>query len=232
MKRALVLSSGGIDSTTCLSIAINELGADKVTSVSIFYGQKHDKELKQAEKIAEYYGINNYKIDLSPILRYNKNCSLLKDNEINIDHSSYSDQIKQSKDGMVSTYVPFRNGLMLSSVASLALSLFPDDEIYIYLGAHADDMAGAAYADCSEDFISFMASAITIGTYNKVTVVTPLIRFNKSEVVQKGIELKAPYHLTWSCYEGKDKPCGVCGTCLDRLKAFEENGWIDPILKI
>ena len=231
MKKALVLSSGGIDSTTCLSIAIDELGAENVSTVSIFYGQKHNKELEQAEKIAEYYGVTNYQIDLSEVMRYNKNCTLLSNNHQEIDHSSYAEQIEKSKDGIVNTYVPFRNGLMLSSVASLALSVYPDDETDIYLGAHADDVAVAAYADCTIDFTEAIGRAINLGTYGKVNVKAPLINLNKTGVIKRGIELYAPYHLTWSCYEGQDKPCGTCGTCLDRLRAFEENGWIDPILK-
>jgi len=231
MKKALVLSSGGIDSTTCLSIAIDRLGAENVSTVSIFYGQKHSRELEQAEKIAEYYGVTNYQIDLSEVMRYNKNCTLLSNNHQEIDHSSYAEQIKKSKDGIVNTYVPFRNGLMLSNVASLALSIYPDDETDIYLGAHADDVAVAAYADCTVDFTEAMGKAINLGTYGKVSVKAPLINKTKTKVVEWGLALAAPYHLTWSCYEGQDKPCGTCGTCLDRLRAFEENGWIDPILK-
>lgn len=232
MKKALVLSSGGIDSTTCLAIAVNELGADNVTSVSIFYGQKHDKEIEQAKKIAEYYGIENHLINLTGTGIMDKsNCSLLKGSTEEIRHESYAEQIAADGEGMVRTYVPFRNGLMLASVAALAISIYPDDETDIYIGAHADDAAGRAYADCSVDFTDAMALAINIGTYEKVNIKAPLIYLNKTGVVKMGVELDAPYHLTWSCYKGKDKPCGICGTCVDRLKAFEENGWIDPILK-
>lgn len=129
---------------------------------------------------------------------------------------------------MVSTYVPFRNGLMLSAVASMALSLYPDDDVDIYLGAHADDAAGNAYADCSEEFTSAMTEAISLGTYGKVHVKTPLVKMNKAEVVKTGLSLKVPYELTWSCYNGGDKPCGTCGTCIDRAKAFAANGIQDP----
>ena len=169
MKKALVLSSGGIDSTTCLSIAIDELGAKNVSTVSVYYGQRHSKELEYAKMIAQHYNIPQYQIDLSDIMRYNKNCTLLKGGQ-EIERSSYAEQIDNSKDGIVSTYVPFRNGLMLSSVASLALSIYPDDEVDIYLGAHADDVAGAAYADCTYEFVETMGRAINLGTYHKVNL--------------------------------------------------------------
>ena len=230
MKKAVVLSSGGVDSTTCLSIAIDELGAENVSTVSIFYGQKHNKELEQAEKIAEYYGVTNYQIDLSEVMRYNKNCTLLSNNHQEIDHSSYAEQIEKSKDGIINTYVPFRNGLMLSSVASLALSIYPDDEIDIYLGTHADDVAVATYADCSEEFTNAIGQAINIGTYGKVSLRTPLVNLSKAEVVREGLELGTPYELTWSCYEGGETPCGKCATCIDREIAFKLNDISDPAL--
>lgn len=228
MKKALVLSSGGVDSTTCLGIAVNELGAENVVSVSVFYGQKHSKELKCSDLIAKRYRVKHVTLDLSDILKYS-NCSLLSSSTEEIVHKSYAKQIEENGEGMVSTYVPFRNGLMLSSVAALAVSLFPDDEVYIYIGAHADDAAGDAYADCSIPFIHHMAKAINIGTYGKVRVVAPLSTLNKTGVVKKGLELNVPYELTWSCYEGKEKACGTCATCIDRLEAFHGNGVEDPI---
>ena len=229
MKKALVLSSGGVDSTTCISIAVKELGKENVSTVSVFYGQKHSKELECAERIAEYFGVKHYTIDLSGILKYS-NCPLLAHSTEEIKHKSYAEQIAEDGEGMVSTYVPFRNGLMLSAVAALAVSIYPEDEVGIYLGAHADDAAGEAYADCSEAFTSTMAKAIGIGTYNKVSVVAPLVQMNKAEVVKTGLELGTPYQLTWSCYEGGEKPCGTCGTCIDRANAFKANGVEDPAL--
>lgn len=228
-KKALVLSSGGVDSTTCVSIAVDRVGAENVSTVSIFYGQKHNKELDCAKRIAEFYGVKHYELDLASIMQYS-NCSLLTNSTEEIRHESYEEQIAAEGEGMVRTYVPFRNGLMLSSVAALAMSIYPDDETEIYLGAHADDAAGAAYADCSEEFTNTIGKAISIGTYNKVKLEAPLIQLNKAGVVKKGIELGTPYHLTWSCYEGGDKPCGTCGTCIDRAIAFELNNIIDPAL--
>lgn len=118
---------------------------------------------------------------------------------------------------------------MLSSVATLAMSIYPNEEVEIYLGAHADDSAGRAYADCSEEFTDAMKEAIYIGTYEKVTVKAPLVNMTKADVVKTGLKLKVPYELTWSCYEGGEKQCGTCGTCIDRKNAFKRNGVKDPV---
>lgn len=230
MKKALVLSSGGVDSTTCVGIAVKDVGSENVSTVSVFYRQKHNKELECAEKVAEFYNVKHYVLDLSNVLQYS-NCSLMKNSTEEIPMMSYADQIKKNGEGKVSTYVPFRNGLMLSAVAALAQSIYPDDDVDIYLGAHADDAAGRAYADCSEEFTSAMNTAIVIGTYGKVRVVAPLVNLNKAGVVKLGLSIDVPYKYTWSCYSGGDKPCGHCGTCIDRAKAFEANGISDPALE-
>lgn len=227
MKKALVLSSGGVDSTTCIGIAVKENGAENVATVSVYYGQKHKKELEAARKIASFYGVKHYELDLSSIMKYS-NCSLLEHSTESIQYGSYAEQIE--KDGKVKTYVPFRNGLMLSAVAAFALGIFPDEETDVFLGAHADDAAGDAYADCSPEFTKAMGEAISLGTYNKIHLRTPLVHLNKSGVVAIGLSLQVPYKLTWSCYEGGDKPCGKCGTCIDRARAFADNGISDPAI--
>ncbi len=230
MKKAIILSSGGVDSTTCLSVAVDELGAENVSTASIFYGQKHEKELEAARKVADYYGVKHYEYDLSQIMKYS-NSSLLKNSSKEIEHKSYADQIEEKGEGKVSTYVPFRNGLMLSVAAALAASIYEDEETDIYIGAHADDAAGEAYADCSEPFLKAMGDAISIGTYGKVHLRFPFADKNKAAVVATGLKLKTPYELTWSCYEGGEEPCGTCATCIDRKRAFALNGVEDPALK-
>lgn len=230
-KKALVLSSGGCDSTVCVSIAVDKVGKENVSTVSVHYGQKHQKELKCAEDVANFYDVKHYVLDLSSVLQYS-NCSLMKNSTEDIPLESYASQIEENGEGKVSTYVPFRNGLMLSSVAALAQSIYPDDDVDIYIGAHADDAAGRAYADCSEEFTSAMNTAIVIGTYGKVRVVAPLVNMNKAEVVATGLKLGSPFKMTWSCYCGGDKPCGKCGTCIDRANAFAANGVKDPALEV
>ena len=229
-KKAIVLSSGGVDSTTCVGLAVMEYGDVNTSTVSVFYGQKHKKEIKCARKVAEYYNLEHYELDLSNILQYS-NCSLLEKSTEAIIHKSYAQQIAENGEGKVSTYVPFRNGLMLSAVAALAQSIYPDDEVHIFLGAHADDAAGNAYADCSIAFTDAMNKAINIGTYGKVILEAPLVNMNKAQVVETGLGIHVPYELTWSCYEGGDRPCGTCGTCIDRANAFKANGVEDPARK-
>lgn len=229
--KALVLSSGGVDSTTCVGLAVTKLGAENVITASLYYGQKHDKELECARKIADHYKVRHIEEDISNVMKYAKDvCTLVKGGK-EIAHKSYAEQIAENGEGRVATYVPFRNGLFLSIAAAYADSLFPGEEVEIYYGAHADDAAGQAYADCSPAFADAMDLAISIGTYGKIKVNRPLINLTKSDVVKVGLDLKVPYELTWSCYEGGDKPCGKCGTCIDRMNAFKMNGVKDPILK-
>lgn len=226
--KILVLSSGGVDSTTCLAMAVKEVGAENVLALSVYYGQKHDKEIQAAKKVAEYYGVRRMELDLSVIFA-GSNCSLLKQSTEDIPLESYAQQIEETHgEKPVSTYVPFRNGLFLSSAASIALSHGCSKIMY---GAHADDAAGAAYPDCSVDFVGAMNQAIYLGSGNQLTIEAPFVSLTKADVVKKGLELGVPYELTWSCYEGGEKPCGKCGTCIDRQRAFEKNGVVDPLLK-
>ena len=227
-KKAVVLNSGGVDSTTCVGLAVEKYGKDNVSTLSVFYGQKHNKELECAKKIAAHYEVAHYEVDLSAVMQFS-NCPLLSQSTEAIRHESYAEQIAKDGEGMVRTYVPFRNGLLLSSVTALAVSLYPDDEVEVYYGAHADDAAGRAYADCSPEFADAMNRAINIGTYEKVTLAAPLINMNKGEVVKTGLAINVPYELTWSCYEGGEKACGTCGTCIDRINAFKANNIEDPI---
>lgn len=226
--KAVVLSSGGVDSTTCVAMAVNELGSANVVTLSFKYGQRHEKELESAQKIADFYGLAHYVYDLTSIFAYS-DCSLLSSSKEKPEHMSYADQIARDGEGKVSTYVPFRNGLMLSATAALAQSLYPEEECGIWIGAHADDAAGNAYADCSVAFNESMGRAISIGTYELVKLHAPLNRLNKAQVVAEGLKLGVPYDLTWSCYEGGEKACGKCATCIDRLAAFRANGCEDPI---
>lgn len=226
--KALVLSSGGVDSTTCLGLAIETYGKDNVVALAITYGQLHTKEVEAAEKIAAYYGVEFLTLDLAKIFQYDTKCSLLKGSENEIPEESYAEQLKKTNGKPVSTYVPFRNGLFLSSAASIALS---KDCSVIYYGAHSDDAAGNAYPDCSDAFNNAMRDAIFIGSGKQLTIEAPFVNCTKADVVREGLRLGVPYELTWSCYEGGDKPCGKCGTCLDRAAAFAANGVADPALQ-
>lgn len=224
--KAIVLSSGGVDSTTCLAVAIDKYGSENVISLSVYYGQKHNKELEAARAVAEYYSVRHIKLDLKPIFE-DSECSLLMQNESEIPKESYAEQLDKTDGKPVSTYVPFRNGLFLSVAASIAISNGCGE---IYYGAHADDSAGNAYPDCSDAFTNAMSEAINLGSGCGLAIKAPFVNCNKAQVVKRGLELNVPYELTWSCYEGGDKPCGRCGTCIDRQKAFEANGVKDPAI--
>lgn len=220
-KKAMVLFSGGVDSTTALAMAAEEFGADNVTALSITYGQKHAKEVEAAHKIAEHMGITLLELDLTDMFKFSS-CSLLSQNEdAEIPKESYYDQLKKTEGDPVSTYVPFRNGLFLSAAAAYALSIGADE---IFYGAHSDDAAGNAYPDCSSAFNDAMNTAIYEGSGHKVKIRVPFVGLTKSQVVGIGVKLGVPYEMTWSCYEGGEEPCGKCGTCRDRRAAFLANG--------
>lgn len=221
-KSAVVLFSGGLDSTVCLASAVKAFGAENVTALTIFYGQKHDKELESAKAVAEYYKVNHLVKDLSEVFTFS-DCPLLQNSK---DEIPVGDYAKQKAAGTVATYVPFRNGLFLSYATAIAYSINAD---VVYYGAHADDAAGDAYPDCTPMFKSAMAQAIKRGTGEKVRLASPYIYGNKADIVRLGLELDVPFHLTWSCYNGREKHCGICSTCLDRLKAFKLNDAEDPV---
>ena len=223
--KALVLSSGGLDSTVCLGLAVKKYGAGEVLALSVTYGQKHKKELLASEKTAAYYGVQHVTLDLAPLFE-GSTCSLLEGSKEEIPHGDYADQLAQNSGKPVSTYVPFRNGLFLSAAASVALSRGCE---VIYYGIHADDAAGNAYPDTGTDFNRAMADAVYIGSGKALRIEAPFLHESKTGVVRAGISIGAPFSLTWSCYEGREKACGTCATCRDRLRAFRENGITDPI---
>ena len=223
-NKAMVLLSGGLDSSTCLALAVNEHGADNVIALSLSYGQKHIREIKAAEDVAKHYGVELMTYDVKDIFKGSE-CTLLDGNE-DVPTESYAAQIQRLNGKPVSTYVPFRNGLFLAVAASMAISKGCG---VIYYGAHKDDAAGNAYPDCSIDFHIAMTKAIETGSDKAVTICDPFIDKTKADIVKIGTELKVPYQKTWSCYKGGDKPCGRCGTCIDRIKAFELNGIKDPL---
>ena len=232
MKKAYVLLSGGIDSSTALTRACEDVGQKNVECcISIDYGQRHSIEIEYAKKVASFYGRPHKVIPVSTIPK-----TLLTDPTQEVPNLSYQDI-----EGVSPSYVPFRNGLMLSTVASYVAGEIsretPEDdqdiklggeEAYIYFGAHAEDAAGWAYPDCTIEFVGSMANAIYVGTYHKVRLITPFIQSMKEEIIRYGYRMGTPYHLTWSCYVGGEKHCGVCPTCRARKEAFISARVVDP----
>ena len=224
-KRSVVLLSGGADSATLLAQAVNECGHENVEALSITYGQKHIREIESARSVASYYKVRLHSLDLTPAFA-NCDSALINGSENDISHTNYASQLETTNGSPVSTYVPFRNGLFLSAAASMAQSLGASTLMY---GAHADDAAGNAYPDCSQDFVDAMGRAIELGSGGELSLQAPFAGLNKAQVIARGLELNVPYELTWSCYEGADKPCGTCATCRDRRAAFKANGVSDPL---
>lgn len=223
--RAVVLLSGGADSSTLLAAAVHARGAENIEALSITYGQTHVREVKSAKSVAAHYGVPLHTLDLTPIFAAS-NSSLIVGSSQDIPHTEYSEQLKQTHGAPVSTYVPFRNGIFLSAAAAMAQSLGAATLMY---GAHADDAAGNAYPDCSKDFVDAMAAAIKLGCGGGLELLAPFVSVNKAEVIALGLKMGVPYELTWSCYEGEEAPCGVCATCRDRRAAFAANGAQDPL---
>lgn len=228
-NKTLVLVSGGLDSTVLLARAVQMVGSENVVALNIYYGQKHQKEMEYAE----YQAIQKYRVqyiiaDLSEVFKYDPSCPLLINSSEKMPMKSYAEQLAEmGGEGTVKTYIPFRNGLFLSYATAVAIQVNAGTILY---GAHADDAAGRAYPDCTEDFIKAMAASINYGTGGQVKLEAPLKNMNKSQIVKMGIELGVDFAHTWSCYNGKEVPCGTCGTCIDRIAAFQANDMIDPLV--
>lgn len=222
MSKVVVLFSGGMDSTTILTEAVVKHGAENVIALSLIYGQKHVKELESAKAVAEYFNVLHITKDISDIFEFASNPLL---GHGDLPRGEYIQQLAES-DGVVSTYVPFRNGLFISLATAIAYSLGASTVLY---GAHADDAAGNAYPDCTPVFYGHMGAAIVVGTSERVQLEAPLQYMTKADIALHGINMGAPFHLTWSCYEGSDVSCGTCGTCVDRRNAFLVHGFVDPL---
>ncbi|ADD08468.1 7-cyano-7-deazaguanine synthase QueC [Candidatus Aciduliprofundum boonei] len=217
--KAVVLLSGGLDSSTVLAIAL-EMGYD-VHALSFDYGQRHSRELESAKKIARYFNVPHkiIKIDLRQI-----GGSALTDN-IEVPERQVEDIEKE----IPITYVPARNTILLSLALGYAEVIDADA---IFYGANAIDYSG--YPDCRPEYVEAFERVANLGTKRGVEgkpikIIAPIIHMTKAEIIKKGMELGVPYELTWSCYRGEKKACGKCDSCLLRLKGFMEAGYEDPL---
>ncbi len=216
MKRAVVLLSGGLDSTTCMAVAKSE--GYELYPISFDYSQRHNIELNKAKEIAKYFGVKDHKI----IKMQNVGGSALTDASIDVPEYQETDTIPV-------TYVPARNLLFLSYAVGYAEVIGAEA---IFIGVSAVDYSG--YPDCRPEFIEAFQRVVAVGTAAGATgkvieVKTPIIRLSKAETIELGNRLGAPYHLTTSCYNGREKACGVCDSCTLRLKGFKDAGLVDPI---
>jgi len=223
---AVVLLSGGMDSCVCAAIAIHQHGAEHVALLHAGYGQRTQKRERQAfESIADFYHVQHRLIVQLDHFRAIGG-SALTDGRIAVpEHQQISDGGLGVSEIPV-TYVPFRNAHFLSVAVSWAEVLGAHS---IYIGAVAQDSSG--YPDCRPEYYRVFQELIRVGTRPEthIEIATPVIALKKSAIIRKGIELGAPLHLTWSCYQSEDIPCGVCDSCLLRMRAFAEAGASDPI---
>lgn len=216
--RAVVLLSGGLDSTVTLASALAH--GDDAVALSFRYGQRHTRELESAAAICGHYGIRHVVMDMDLSMFRS---SLTSGGDV---PEREDDDI--GKD-IPSTYVPARNIIMMSIAAGLCESVDADS---IYIGANAIDYSG--YPDCRPEFFAQFQKMINIGTKagvegHPITIRTPILDMSKSDIVRLGMELDAPLHLTWSCYNGGEMACGRCDSCRLRLKGFSDAGYGDPV---
>jgi 7-cyano-7-deazaguanine synthase len=225
MPAAVVLLSGGLDSTTALAIARSQ-GFD-CHALTVRYGQLHAVELDAARRVAAALGARQHQVlalDLAPLAR-----SALTSADVAVPKDRSLAEIGAPGD-VPSTYVPARNTVLLSLALAWAETLGARD---IFLGVNVLDASG--YPDCRPEFVrSFeqtAALALKRGVEgDPVAIRTPLLDLTKADIVRLGVELDAPLALTWSCYRGGDGPCGTCDSCVLRAKGFAEAGVADPAL--
>lgn len=221
-KKAVVLLSGGLDSTTVLGIAHHE--GYELHTLSFDYGQRHQREIEAAHAVARYYKVQQQQT-VTIDLRVFGGSALTAD--IAVPHEREFSQMSQD---IPITYVPARNTIFLSYALAYAEVTGSDD---IYLGINAIDYSG--YPDCRPEYLEAferMANLATKASTQEGRTFhfhAPLLSMGKAEIVRKGTELDVPYELTWSCYEGKELACGTCDSCLLRLNGFAEAGQKDPI---
>lgn len=215
-KKAVVLLSGGLDSATVLYLARRQ--GYKTFCLIFDYGQRHRKEILQAKKLAQIanspYEIIKFKLPW-------KGSSL-------VDHRKKIPQKRSFKEiggGIPSTYVPARNTLFIAFAVSCAEAIGADT---VFIGAHSLDFSG--YPDCRPHYFKIYDKLIAAGTkVGKIKINAPLLKKTKAEIIKIGTSLGVPYKITWSCYSGKKKICGVCDSCLLRKKGFKEAGIKDPL---
>ncbi len=218
-KRAVIVLSGGLDSTTCMAIA--KAKGYELYPITFHYGQRHYHEVEHAKKVAEFYGVTDHKIVDMGFLKEIGGSALT---DPAIDVPDYEDQ-----DDIPVTYVPARNLIFLSLATAYAEVIGAEN---IFIGVSAVDYSG--YPDCRPEFICSMTHTINLATKmgvkeGSLQITAPLSHLSKAETIRLGLELGVPYHLTTSCYRGEEQACGTCDSCQLRLKGFQEAGVEDPI---
>jgi 7-cyano-7-deazaguanine synthase len=213
-EKVVVIYSGGMDSFTVLNRALKD--GKKVFALSFDYGQRHVKELECAASVCKSLKIDHKIIDISSINQLLAGSSLTDDIEIPEGH--------YESENMKSTVVPNRNMILLSLAVGYAVSV---GAAQVYYGAHSGDHA--IYPDCRPEFVQKMNEVCQIANYESVEIFSPYLAVNKAAILADGLDMGLDYSDTWTCYNGRTKACGKCGSCQERLEAFSENKMVDPI---
>jgi len=224
-RKAVVLLSGGMDSCVSTAMARERHGTANIALLHAGYGQLTQRREQRAfDDIANFYNVRERLIVQLGHFRAIGG-SALTDKSISVPENDLGAPSPQGS-AIPVTYVPFRNAHFLSVAVSWAEAIGAGA---IYIGAVAEDSSG--YPDCRPEYYRVFQELIRVGTRpeTQIEIVTPVITLKKSEIIRRGIELSAPLHLTWSCYQNQDTACGVCDSCLLRLRAFSEAGATDPI---
>lgn len=218
MSKAVVLLSGGLDSTTALYLAKQD--GHEVHAISFDYGQRHRRELQCARQVAQRVGVASHNVVSLNLSAWGG--SSLTDMNMTVEDGN------ADRTDIPMTYVPARNMVFLSVAASLAEAIGAQ---HIYIGVSQVDYSG--YVDCRQVFIDAMAKAINLGTVmsaehgKHIEIHAPFINMTKAQEIKLGQQLGVDFGLTWSCYRGGEHPCGTCDSCLLRAKAFKEAGVVD-----
>jgi 7-cyano-7-deazaguanine synthase len=217
-KLAVVLMSGGMDSALCAAMAKKD-GYD-IAALHLNYGQKTEKrELKSFDELCKFFSVKQtFVVSVEHLALIGK--SSLTDKNIEIQKADIT------RKEIPTSYIPFRNGNILSIAASWAEAI---EASAIYIGAMQLDSSG--YPDCHQEFFDAFQTAINTGTKpdTNIKIITPIINYTKKDIVLLGEKLNVPFHLTWSCYQNEDIACGVCDSCALRLRGFREAGLEDPL---
>lgn len=238
--QAVVLLSGGLDSTTVATHAVRE--GHEVRAISVAYGQRHDRELQSARKVAEALGIPLLEADASFYSKVAAYSALTSKDAFDLPADRSTGDM--AKDVPI-TYVPLRNTFFVTVAAaaleSWLLSLIEQEgrdpkslSGAVYVGANAIDYSG--YPDCRPEFYEALERVLHLGSkvgsaYGvPLRIEAPIIRMSKADIVRHAVELGAPLEHTWSCYAGGERPCGTCDSCLLRAAGFAEAGVADPAL--
>ncbi|MBA6390799.1 7-cyano-7-deazaguanine synthase QueC [Colwellia sp. BRX10-3] len=213
-NKVVVIFSGGMDSFTVLHRALKD--GKEVYALTFDYGQKHVKEVASASKVCQQLGVAHKVIDISAINQLLAGSSLTDDIEIPEGH--------YEAESMKSTVVPNRNMILLSLAVGYAVSVKASQ---VYYGAHSGDHA--IYPDCRPEFVMKMNDVCKIANYEAVEIFSPYLTNSKSDILTDGLNMGLRYDDTWTCYNGREKACGKCGACQERLEAFADNNVIDPL---